>query len=58
MKRAWHLLGEALAVITGSTGERFLDEVDEDHLKEIDDEVGFLSLVKQHYVKPDPAMIA
>lgn len=58
MKRAWHLLGEALSVITGSTGERFLDEVDEDHLKDIDDEVGFLSLVKQHYVKPDPAMIA
>ncbi|BCX67271.1 tyrosine-type recombinase/integrase [Pseudomonas izuensis] len=54
MKRAWHILGEALAVITGPAGERFLDEADEDHLKDIDDEIGFLNLVKQHYIKPVP----
>lgn len=53
MKRAWYLLSEALAVITGSEGAAFLNELDEDYLREPDDEIGMLALVKKYYKKPE-----
>lgn len=53
MKRAWHLLGETLSVIKGEDGAAFLNELDEDYLREPDDEIGMLALVKKYYKKPD-----
>ncbi|USR42246.1 site-specific integrase [Ectopseudomonas hydrolytica] len=53
MKRAWYLLSEALSVITGPEGEDFLKELDKDYLREPDDEIGMLALVKKYYKKPD-----
>lgn len=53
MKRAWYLLSEALSVITDQDGETFLKELDEDHRREPDDEVGMLALVKKYYKKPE-----
>lgn len=53
MKRAWYLLSEALSVITGPDGGDFLKELDEDDLREPDDEVGMPMLVKKYYKKPD-----
>ncbi|MCL8307617.1 tyrosine-type recombinase/integrase [Pseudomonas putida] len=52
MKRAWFLLSEALSVITGESGEKFLKELSADDHLEIEDQVGFLGLVKKFYVKP------
>ena len=53
MRRAWYLLSEALSVITGPDGEAFIKELDEDYLREPDDEIGMLALVKEYYKKPD-----
>ncbi|MFU4390356.1 tyrosine-type recombinase/integrase [Pseudomonas paraeruginosa] len=53
MKRAWYLLSEALSVITGPDGETFLKELDEDYLREPDEEIGMLGLVKKFYKKTD-----
>jgi integrase len=53
MKRAWHLLNEALSVVTGPNGEAFLNEYDDDRQLEPDEEQGLLVLVKKHYKKPD-----
>lgn len=53
MKRAWYLLSEALSVITGPEGEEFLKELDKDYLREPDDEIGMLGLVKKYYKRPD-----
>lgn len=52
MKRAWFLLSEALSVITGESGEKFLKELSVDDHRELEDQVGFLGLVKQFYAKP------
>ena len=52
MKRAWYLLSEALAVITGGSGDQFLKELEADDHLELEDQVGFISLVKRFYVKP------
>lgn len=52
MKRAWYLLSEALSVITGDRGVEFLKELTLDGHRDIEDQVGFLGLVKQFYVKP------
>lgn len=53
MKRAWYLLSETLSVITGPDGESFLKEVDEDYLREPDEEIGMLAIVKKYYKKAD-----
>lgn len=53
MKRAWHLLNEALSVVTGPDGEAFLTEYDKDRQLEPDEEQGLLVLVKKYYKKPD-----
>lgn len=52
MKRAWFQLSEALSVINGDQGEEFLKELALDEHREIEDQVGFLGLVKKFYVKP------
>ncbi len=52
MKRAWFLLGEALSVISGEKGEKFLKELATDDHRDLEDQIGFLGLVKQYYVKP------
>lgn len=51
MRRAWHLLSEALSVITSPDGFRFLQDVKEDQRREVEDEVGLISLVKQYTAK-------
>lgn len=57
MKRAWYLLSEALSVITGPDGAEFLKELDEDDLREPDDEIGMLALVKKYYKKPEDQLL-
>lgn len=52
MKRAWFQLSEALSVINGDQGEEFLKALALDEHREIEDQVGFLGLVKKFYVKP------
>ncbi|KTB91371.1 hypothetical protein AO073_06005 [Pseudomonas syringae ICMP 11293] len=52
MRRAWYLLSEALAVITGGNGDEFLKRLDADHNLDLEDQVGFLGLIKKFYVKP------
>jgi integrase len=52
MRKAWYLLSEALAVITGDTGEVFLKELEADDHLDLEDQVGFIGLVKKFYVKP------
>lgn len=51
MKRAWFSLGEALSVITGDKGDEFLKDLTQDDHRDIEDQMGFLGLVKKHYVK-------
>lgn len=52
MKRAWFLLSEALSVITGDQGEEFLKDLAQDDHRDLEDQTGFLGLVKKYYVKP------
>jgi integrase len=52
MRKAWYLLSEALAVITGDTGHRFLNELEADDHVDLEDQVGFIGIVKKFYVKP------
>lgn len=52
MKRAWFQLSEALSVISGDQGEDFLKELALDDHRDLEDQVGFLGLVKKFYVKP------
>lgn len=52
MKKAWYLLSEALSVITGDNGEKFLKALQDDDRLDLEDQLGFISLVKQFYVKP------
>ncbi|MDQ7965123.1 tyrosine-type recombinase/integrase [Pseudomonas plecoglossicida] len=52
MKRAWFQLSEALSVISGDQGEEFLKELAIDDHRDMEDQVGFLGLVKKFYVKP------
>lgn len=52
MRKAWYLLSEALAVITGDTGDEFLEELEADDHLDLEDQVGFIGLVKKFYVRP------
>lgn len=52
MKKAWYLLSEALSVITGDDGEKFLKALEADDRLDLEDQLGFISLVKKFYVKP------
>ncbi|WAH60798.1 tyrosine-type recombinase/integrase [Pseudomonas silvicola] len=52
MRRAWYLLSEALSVITGDQGDDFLKQLEADDHLDLEDQVGFMGLVKKFYVKP------
>jgi len=51
MNRAWRDLGQALGVIIGPNGDKFLEELEADFHRDADDEIGILALTKKFHAK-------